>query len=144
MRSPVERVEHRFDTIIVGVGDPVRPTMISGHRSTQDTQSLKLLADKLKGLYHQGNNKHLPSQVLDRLTMIRPRIGEGLGLRELALLLTGIGGSLLGIVGPLLVLFGRSHREHPVRIPQTKAFANSNSLGSELAASTLTVKGGGR
>ncbi len=102
------------DTIVVGVGDPVRPTMIAGHRSVQDTSSLKALANKLKGVYHQGNNKHLPSRILDKLTMIRPRIGEGLGLRELALLCSGLGGAGLCLIGPALHLFGRNHRQHPV------------------------------
>ena len=134
------------DTIVVGVGDPVRPTMISGHRSTQDTQSLKLLATKLKGLYHQGNNKHLPSQVLDQLTMIRPRIGEGLGLRDLALLLIGMGGFALGGVGPLLILFGRSHREHPVRIPKTQNQMVEKQVIYQPASDNRvgwTMKGGG-
>lgn len=102
------------DAIVIGVGDPVRPTMIAGHRSIQDTSSLKSLATKLKGLYHQGNNKHLPSGVLDKLTMIRPRIGEGVGLRELALVCLGVGGSGLGLIGPALLCFGRNARRHPV------------------------------
>jgi len=105
------------DTIVVGVGDPVRPTMISGHRSTQDSQSLKLLANKLNGLYHQGNNKHLPSAVIDKLSMIRPRIGEGIGLREAALLCLGLGGGWLGLLGPALILLGRNTHEHPARVP---------------------------
>lgn len=104
------------DAIVIGVGDPVRPTMIAGHRSTQDTSSLKSLATKLKGIYHQGNNKHLPSKVLDKLTMIRPRIGEGLGLRELALLSIAVGGSGLCFIGPALQLFGRNTRQHPVQV----------------------------
>jgi hypothetical protein len=102
------------DTIIVGVGDPVRPTMISGHRSTQDVASLKSLATKMKGVYHQGNNKHLPSNILNKLTMIRPRIGEGMGLREWAVLCIGIGGSILAMLGPALLLFGRRSSAHPV------------------------------
>ena len=106
------------DTIVVGVGDPVRPTMVAGHRSTQDTQSLKLLANKLKGIYHQGNSKHLPSSVLSELTMIRPRIGEGLGMRELAIVCIGAGGIALGLVGPMLILLGRSHGQLAVRIPR--------------------------
>lgn len=103
------------DAIVIGVGDPVKPTMIAGHRSVQDTSSLKSLATKLKGIYHQGNSKHLPSAVLDKLTMIRPRIGEGMGLREIALLCLVIGGSGLSVIGPALHLFGRSLRQHPVQ-----------------------------
>ena len=106
------------DTIVVGVGDPVRPTMIAGHRSTQDVQSLRALATKLRGVYHQGNNKHLPTDIVEQLTMVRPRIAEGIGLRELALVMTGLGGSLLAFIGPALNLFGRRLREHPVRWQQ--------------------------
>ena len=95
------------DSIVVGVGDPMRPTMVSGHRSTQDESSLKLLATKLKGRFHQGNNKHLPSEVLANLTMVRPRVTDSLGLRELAMACIAIGGGLLALIGPVLILFGR-------------------------------------
>jgi len=115
------------DTIIVGVGDPVRPTMISGHRSTQDVASLKSLASKMKGFYHQGNNKHLPSNILNKLTMIRPRIGEGMGLREWAVLCIGIGGSILAMLGPALLLFGRRSSAHPV--VQTKQKTITSATG---------------
>jgi Ca-activated chloride channel homolog len=101
------------DSIVIGVGDPTRPTMVSGHRSTQDTSSLKSLANKLKGIYHQGNNRHLPSEVLSRLSMIQPRIGESLGLREVALTCLVIGGSLITCIGPALMLFGRRRRDLP-------------------------------
>ena len=101
------------DSIVIGVGDPMRPTMVSGHRSTQDTGSLKSLASKLKGIYHQGNNRHLPSEVLSRLSMVQPRLGEGIGLRELALSSIAIGGCLLTLIGPALMLLGRSSRDLP-------------------------------
>ena len=95
------------DSIVIGVGDPTRPTMVSGHRSTQDTSSLKSLANKLKGIYHQGNNRHLPTEVLSRLSMVQPRIGDGIGLREFALGCLMIGGCVLTLIGPALMLFGR-------------------------------------
>jgi Ca-activated chloride channel family protein len=118
------------DTIVVGVGDPVRPTMIAGHRSTQDVQSLKLLATKLKGVYHQGNNKNLPSAIIDKLTMIRPRIGEGIGLREMALVCIALGGVGLGLIGPALLIYGKYHREHPVRIPRSTNSTHSTAPSS--------------
>jgi Ca-activated chloride channel homolog len=132
------------DSIVVGVGDPLRPTMIAGHRSTQDTQSLKLLAKKLDGVYHQGNSKHLPSQVLDQLTMIRPRIGEGVGLRDLAILCVGIGGGVLCMLGPMLILLGRSHREHPVRVPRLDRLLANEKRPNEKSQPTngWTLKGG--
>ncbi len=101
------------DTIVIGVGDPTRPTMVSGHRSTQDTQSLRSLATKLKGIYHQGNNRHLPSEVLARLSMVQPRIGEGIGLREFSLGCLLVGGTLVTLIGPALLLFGRNAAELP-------------------------------
>ncbi len=101
------------DSIVIGVGDPTRPTMVSGHRSTQDTSSLKSLANKLKGIYHQGNNRHLPSEVLARLSMVQPRIGEGIGLREFALGCLVAGGTFMTLIGPALLLFGRKGAELP-------------------------------
>ena len=95
------------DTIVIGVGDPIRPTMIAGHRSKQDTASLRMLASQLKGVYHQGNAKHLPSAMLNRLTMIKPRVTDAIGLRELAFVAVGFGGCVLALIGPALSVFGR-------------------------------------
>lgn len=94
------------DAIVIGVGDPARATQISGHASRQDQWTLKSVAAKLDGYYHDGNTKHLPTAVLDELTMIAPRVSDGLGLREAGLLALGIGCTVLGVLTPLLVLCG--------------------------------------
>ena len=94
------------DAIVIGVGDPSRATPISGHASRQDQWTLKSVAAKLGGYYHEGNTKHLPTAVLDELTMIAPRVSDGLGLREAGLLTLGIGCTVLGVLSPLLTLFG--------------------------------------
>ncbi len=112
--------------------------MAGNHRSTQDAQSLKLLATKLKGIFHQGNNKHLPSAVIEKLSMIRPRIAEGIGLREAALLCVGLGGCWLGLLGPALNLLGRKQAEHPVRIPSR----SRHSAQQALSAAGWIQKGG--
>lgn len=95
------------DTIVVGVGDPYRGSVVAGHNSKQDVVSLKQLATRLGGTFHQGNSKHLPSHILDGLTMIEPRVGESTGLRELALLATAMGAVVLALIGPALSLAGR-------------------------------------
>lgn len=98
------------DTIVVGVGNPTKPSIVSGHSSRQDTMSLKQLAARLRGYYHEGNQLHLPSDVLDGLTMIRPRMTDKMGLRDLALAATGAGCATLALAGPAMSLFGRSRK----------------------------------
>jgi Ca-activated chloride channel family protein len=102
------------DAIVIGVGDPNRATTLSGHASRQDQWTLKSLAGKLDGYYHDGTTKHLPREVLDRLTMIAPRVSDAIGLREAGLVAFGTGCALLGLVGPLLLMFGtpRAYARH--------------------------------
>ena len=95
------------DVIVIGVGDPYKGSTIAGHNSKQDVASLKQLAARLRGTYHQGNTKHLPSAILEKLTMIEPRIGESTGLRELALFATAVGAFVLAGLGPALGVAGR-------------------------------------
>ena len=95
------------DTIVIGLGDPVKSTNVNGHASRQDTMGLRQLATRLGGFYHDGNRKHLPSEVVNSLTMIAPRVGGNWSVRDLALLAVGIGCSTLAFIGPLLTLFGR-------------------------------------
>ncbi len=94
------------DTIVIGVGDPNRATTLAGHASRQDAWTLKSLAGKLDGYYHDGNSRHLPREIIEKLTMIAPRVADGIGLREAGLLSLGVGCALVGLVGPLLILFG--------------------------------------
>ena len=95
------------DVIVIGVGDPHRSMPIAGHSSRQDTTSLKQLATRLGGIYHQGNEKHLPSSILEELTMIEPRLSDETSLRELALLLVGLSAIVLAAITPALALLGR-------------------------------------
>jgi len=101
------------DTIVIGVGDPTRPTIIAGHSSRQEVWLLKQLAASLGGFYHEGNTRHLPSEIVDRLSMISPRVSEMLGTREAGLFALGVGGSMVGLIGPALALFGlpAAHRK---------------------------------
>lgn len=95
------------DVIVIGVGDATRSTVVAGHSSRQDVASLKQLAARLGGIYHDANRRHLPSAVLDQLTMITPRVGARFSARDLALAATGFGGFTLALLGPALMLFGR-------------------------------------
>lgn len=105
--SPRDRPASIADAIVIGVGDPARPTILAGHASKQDAWMLKSLAGKLGGYYHDGNAKHLPSEVVERLASIAPRVGDGMTLRELGLAALGIGAVATASIGPLLLLAGR-------------------------------------
>ncbi len=118
------------DTIVIGVGDPNRATVLSGHASRQDAWTLKSLAGKLDGVYHEGNTRHLPKAMLDKLTMIAPRVGDTIGLREAALVALGAGCALLGLIGPLLTTFGASRSYLRVTVANS---ASNSTLGGRLA-----------
>lgn len=117
------------DSIVIGVGDPRSPTIISGHSSRQDEWTLKTIAAKLGGYYHQGNTRHLPSGVLDGLESIAPRVGGTAGQREIGLWSAGIGAALTALIGPLLQCFGaprpyraaRPAHSHPLTLERTAA-----------------------
>lgn len=110
------------DTIVIGVGDPTKATIISGHSSKQETLSLKALAARLGGVYHEGNRLHLPKEVLANLAMISPHAGGEIGMRDAALIALGVGCSLTALIGPALMLLGlkRGHaRERRSRLPRS-------------------------
>jgi Ca-activated chloride channel homolog len=94
------------DTIVIGVGDPYKATLVSGHSSKQETWSLKQLAARLHGTYHEGNRMQLPSEVLKKLSMISPNAGDAIGMREAGLLAIGIGSAMTALIGPALMLLG--------------------------------------
>ncbi|MEE2907241.1 MAG: hypothetical protein VX527_05340, partial [Planctomycetota bacterium] len=80
---------------------------VAGHASRQDTASLKQLAARLGGTFHQGNELHLPSALLDDLTMIQPRLGDEGSLRQIAIILLVCGSAVLALIGPALSLLGQ-------------------------------------
>jgi len=104
--SPTKPPPSIADTIVIGVGDPSKPTLISGHSSRQDPWLLKTLAARLGGYFHEGNTRHLPTEVVERLSMISPRVSDVVGLREAGLLALGTGAAMVGLIGPALALFG--------------------------------------
>lgn len=104
--GPVRLPPAIADTIVIGVGDPLKPTVVSGHSSKQESWSLKQLAARLGGVYHEGNRLHLPTEILRRLSMISPNAGESVGLREAALIAVAAGSSITAFIGPMLMAFG--------------------------------------
>jgi hypothetical protein len=83
-------------TIVIGVGDPNKASLVSGHSSRQDSWSLKQVAARLGGIYHEGNRLHLPSRILDQLAMVTPRVSDVIGLRDAGLIAIGVGAGASG------------------------------------------------
>lgn len=98
------------DTIVLGVGNPYRGTTIAGRTSRQDAASLKRLAVRLGGLYHDGNANHLPSAVIDRLRMLTLEADHKTELRTIAVVATGTAAAVLGVISPSLALAGVRRR----------------------------------
>ncbi|MFO0889384.1 MAG: vWA domain-containing protein [Isosphaeraceae bacterium] len=99
------------DVLVVGVGDPRAGSFIDGKMSRQDAGTLRQIAARLGGVYHDGNQKHLGSELLAQLTVI-PRKGafERLTRREYALIACALGSCSLAFLPLLLHYWGTSWR----------------------------------
>lgn len=73
--------------LVVGVGDPSKGSFIDGRQSRQDVSTLREIANRLGGEYHDGNIKHVPTAVLRGLGSLQiTSEKEELSLREYALM----------------------------------------------------------
>lgn len=94
-------------TLVAGVGNPRRGTLINGEQSRQDAATLRRLAGRLGGRYVDVNEKHLPTETIQSLDQALPVTGEEeAGLRELALAATTLGSLLMAGVPVALGLAG--------------------------------------
>ena len=97
--------------VVVGVGDPHNGKFIDGHQSRQDTNTLRQLANRLGGIYHNGNQKHLSASVINRLSRSRDQQGlDQWTRREWALAAIVSGCFLFAILPILLHYFGTGYR----------------------------------
>jgi len=97
--------------LVVGVGDARLGKFIDGHQSRQDASTLRQVAARLRGVYHDGNVKHLPSQNLAALAAVLPMKDETkTGRRELALLAVALGAFLVSGLPVALALAGSAWR----------------------------------
>lgn len=115
------------DVVIVGVGDPVNGKFIDGRQSRQDRSTLRQMAARLRGTYHNGNSKHLSSQLLSRLT----KQSEGgpfdkLTKREYALIAVTAGSLILALLPLLLHYFGTRWSAGAIRSTRKKESVKSS------------------
>ena len=99
------------DVLVVGVGDPISGKFIDGRQSRQDTSTLRQLAQRLRGVYHNGNAKQIGSSLLERFAG-----GSGgdsrdkMTRREYAIAAIASGGSTYALLPVLLQLLGTRWR----------------------------------
>jgi Ca-activated chloride channel family protein len=97
--------------LVVGVGDPQSGKFIEGHQSRQDVSTLRQVAVRLGGTYHNGNEKHLPTDLLRQISLVgRKSILERLTRREYALIACGAGSFILAMLPMAMLLWGTRWR----------------------------------
>ena len=95
------------EVVVIGVGDAQKGSFINGKNSRQDVSTLRQIAARLGGVYHNGNEKHLSTALIDRLT--EQMDGESriqLTNREYALIAAAASIVVLGAIPILLHYFG--------------------------------------
>jgi Ca-activated chloride channel family protein len=99
------------DVLIIGVGDPVKGRFFNGRQSRQDASTLRQLAIRMGGTYHDGNTKHLSTTLIRSIAAAETKsVFARLGLREFALVACGVGATIYAFLPLLLHFFGTSWR----------------------------------
>ncbi|MBT5928255.1 MAG: VWA domain-containing protein [Verrucomicrobia bacterium] len=105
------------DVLVIGVGDPRTGSFINGYQSKQEASTLRQLATRLRGVYHDGNTRHISSDVLERMTQASSTDPfKGLTKREYALIASGLGSFGLAAI-PWLLAIGGTRWKPGVRNP---------------------------
>lgn len=106
------------NVVVVGVGSPSTGKYIDGVLSRQDVSSLRQLAGQLGGTYHNGNEFHLPTDLVQQLDQPPGSAAkEPWTNREYALLAVSTGATTLAALPLLLLTFGTLWRPGVRRPP---------------------------
>jgi Ca-activated chloride channel homolog len=94
--------------LLLGLGSH-QGEFIDGHQSRQDAPTLRSIARRLGGEYHDVNVRFLPDQAIKSLSDAVPlTLKRHIGLRELAMGLALVASALLALLPVALTLFGSS------------------------------------
>ena len=98
-------------SLVVGVGDPRKGSFIDGKLSKQDVSALRQLAIRIGGTYHDGNQKHIPSDLVRQVAGAGGvRKSQPWTRREYALMSIALGAAWLALLPWLLATAGTSWR----------------------------------
>jgi Ca-activated chloride channel homolog len=97
--------------LVVGVGDPRAGSFIDGRQSRQDASTLRQVAVRLHGVYHNANEKQISTDLVNTVSQrVESSEFERLTRREYALLACAVGALVYGLLPLLLSLFGTPWR----------------------------------
>jgi len=118
--------------LVVGVGDPAKGKFIAGHMSRQQRSVLRHLAFRLGGQYHDGNEKHIPSELVAAVAgSAWEREAKRRGRREWALAAVAAGSGTLALLPLLLIWAGTRWRPgRPAQRQGQRGRQNSPDTGS--------------
>ncbi len=116
--------------LIVGVGDTRKGAYIDGALSRQDQSALRQIAIRLGGEYHDGNQKHIPTDLVMQVA------GSGgkpektpWTRREYALLAVGLGAAWLALLPLALAIAGTSWRGGRAMVEPSAGVGNGKNRG---------------
>jgi Ca-activated chloride channel family protein len=99
------------DVLVIGVGDPLKGVFFNGRQSRQDASTLRQLAIRMGGTYHDGNTKQLSTTLIRSLAKAETKsVFEKLSIREYALVAIGTGAAVYAFLPLLLHFFGTPWR----------------------------------
>lgn len=102
------------NVVFIGVGNPNVPKAVGSHMSRQDVSTLRQTATRLSGVYHDGNEKHLSTELVTRIDeQAAPKDQDKWTDREYALVAVGVGGGVLALLPVVLAIVGTGW--HPGR-----------------------------
>jgi len=126
--------------LVVGVGDSMVGKFIDGRQSRQDVPTLKQIAARLGGTYHDGNAFHIGSGlVATAMGREEDDVFERLTRREYALIACAAGAAILAFLPFLLQAFGTNWKPGASkRAASTRARAQADeTAGNRTATAAL-------
>ena len=121
--------------LVVGVGDPLTGRFIDGRQSRQDATTLRQIAVRLGGEYHDGNRKHLPTDLVRAFAAGAAGTDtDKLTRREYALLAIAAGSACLVLLPLLLQLLGTPWRPGVRPVATGRAGTSARTVASGPAA----------
>ncbi len=123
--------------LVVGVGDSQVGKFIDGRQSRQDVPTLKQIAARLGGTYHDGNAFHIGSGLIaSAMGREDEDVFERLTLREYALILCASSAAILAFLPILLMAFGTKWRAGASKRPAAPNAAGKT-VGNRAAAAAI-------